>query len=301
MVRRAGATVQRVELEVIDLGYEGRERVLGAWRLGDLLIDCGPSSCLTRLLQALGESPPRALLLTHVHLDHAGAAGALVARWPQLPVYVHPRGAPHLADPARLVASARRVFGDAFDELLGEVVPVPAANLHAIEDGQEIGSMRCAWTPGHARHHVAFIERDSAVAFPGDVAGVRLAADVVVPPTPPPDIDLPAWRSSLALLEGWRAEALALPHYGLVEDVQEHLALMRDALARHERWAAAGEEAFLGAMREYLQARVAPALVEDYMSIALAGPSAQGLRRWLERSAGEQATSADAGAAAIPE
>src|SRR5579862_2381283 len=174
-------------LRAVDLGYEGRGRVLGAWRHGELLIDCGPGSCVERLLEELGDEPPRALLLTHVHLDHAGAAGALVARWPQLPVYVHPRGAPHLADPSRLVASARRVFGERFDGLLGEVRPVPSENLRTIEDGMQIGSIACAWTPGHAWHHVAFLERDSGVAFPGDVAGVRLAADVVVPPTPPPD------------------------------------------------------------------------------------------------------------------
>jgi glyoxylase-like metal-dependent hydrolase (beta-lactamase superfamily II) len=272
-------------LEVVDLGYEGRERVLGAWLCGDLLIDCGPGSCLPRLLAALGDTPPRALLLTHVHLDHAGAAGALVERWPQLPVYVHPRGAPHLADPQRLVASARRVFGDRFDGLLGEVLPVPEANLRTIEDGQEIGSMRSAWTPGHAWHHVSFLERGSGVAFTGDVTGVRLAAGVVVPPTPPPDIDLGAWRASLELLEGWSTEAFALPHYGLVEDPSEHLVLMGEALERHERWAAAGEEAFLSELRAYLQARLEAPLVEDYMSIALAGPSAAGLRRWLESSA----------------
>jgi len=287
-----GATVAHVDTRIIDLRYDGREGVLGAWCCGELLIDCGPTPCLARLLEGLGDAPPRALLLTHVHLDHAGAAGALVARWPELPVFVHPRGAPHLADPTRLVASARRVFGSRFDELYGEVRPVPEANLHTIEDGLEIGSIRCAWTPGHAWHHVAFLERDSEIAFTGDVAGVRLAAGVVIPPTPPPDIDLRAWRSSLELLEGWRARALALPHYGLVERPLEHMALLREALERHERWAAAGEEAFLLSLREYLGESLPEPAVEDYMFVALARPSAAGLRRWLERSASAHTTGA---------
>lgn len=173
-----------MDARIIDLGYDGRPRTVGAWLCGDVLIDCGPGSGLPQLLEGLGDRPPRALLLTHVHLDHAGAAGALVERWPRLPVYIHPRGAPHLADPSRLVASARRVFGERLEELLGEVLPVPEANLRTIADGEQIGALRCAWTPGHASHHVAFLETDSGVAFCGDLAGVRLEGDVVVPHAP---------------------------------------------------------------------------------------------------------------------
>jgi glyoxylase-like metal-dependent hydrolase (beta-lactamase superfamily II) len=274
-----------VDARIIDLRHDGREGIVGAWACGELLIDCGPTSSLPWLLEGLGGSAPEALLLTHVHLDHAGAAGALVARWPELPVFVHPRGAPHLADPSRLVASARRVFGEPFERLFGEVRPVPAANLHTIEDGQLIGSLRCAWTPGHASHHVAFLEQDSGVAFPGDIASVKLGDGPLVPPTPPPEIDLGAWRSSLELLEAWRAAALALPHYGLVRSPEEHIAAMRDALERHERWAAAGEEVFLASLRELLDASVPARLADDYMFVSLARPSAAGLRRWLERSA----------------
>jgi glyoxylase-like metal-dependent hydrolase (beta-lactamase superfamily II) len=274
-----------VDARVIDLRHDGREGIVGAWLCGDLLIDCGPTSSLPWLLEGLEGSPPEALLLTHVHLDHAGAAGALVARWPELPVFVHPRGAPHLADPSRLVASARRVFGEPFERLFGQVKPVPAANLHTIADGQRIGSVKCAWTPGHASHHVAFLEQGSGVAFPGDIASVKLGDGPVVPPTPPPEIDLGAWRSSLELLEAWRTVALALPHYGLVESPDEHIAAMREALERHERWATAGEDVFLASLRELLDASVPAQLADDYMFVSLARPSAAGLRRWLERSA----------------
>jgi len=272
-----------VDAEIIDLDYGGRSGALGAWICGEVLIDCGPSACLPRLLEGLGERRPRQLLLTHIHFDHAGAAGALVKRWPELEVYVHPRGATHLVDPSRLVASARRVFGDRFDTLLGEVIPVPEANLATIADGQLIGRFRAAWTPGHASHHVAFLDEDSRWAFPGDVAGVRLTPGVVIPPTPPPDIDLLAWRDSLALLEGWSAARLALPHFGLVEDPAAHLTQLREALDRHEGWAREGEEAFVARLSEYLRARLPAREAEDYDFTALASPSAAGLRRWLER------------------
>jgi len=269
--------------EIIDLGYGGREGALGAWLAGDVLIDCGPTACLDRLLAGLGERRPRQLLLTHIHFDHAGAAGALVERWADLAVFVHPRGAPHLIDPTRLVRSARRVFGERFDGLLGEVIPVPESNLHTLEDGERIGGFLAAWTPGHAGHHIAFLDEESRWAYPGDVAGVRLAPGVVIPPTPPPDIDLEAWRRSLQVLEGWRSERLALPHFGLVEEPAAHLLQLREALDRHERWARAGEDVFVERLSAWLSERLPSSAAEDYSFTALARPSAAGLRRWLER------------------
>lgn len=269
--------------ENIDLHYGGRAGALGVWISGDVLIDCGPSACLPALLAGLGEHRPRMLLLTHIHFDHAGAAGALVRRWPELTVYVHPRGAPHLIDPSRLVASARRVFGERFDGLLGEVVPVPEANLRTSEHGELIGSFRAAWTPGHAKHHVAFLDEQSRWAFPGDVAGVRLAPGIVIPPTPPPDIDLVAWRASLEVLEDWQPLRLALAHFGLVEDPVAHLRELREAIDRHEGWAREGEDVFIERLSEFLRARMPAEAVADYDFTALARPSAAGLRRWLER------------------
>lgn len=269
--------------EIVELRYGGRTGALGAWVDGETLIDCGPSACLPALLQGLGERRPKRLLLTHIHFDHAGAAGALVARWPELPVFVHPRGAPHLIDPSRLVASARRVFGKRFDSLLGDVVAVPEANVHTIADGETIAGFRAAWTPGHAKHHVAFLHEDSRWAYPGDVAGVRLAPGVVIPPTPPPDIDLDAWRASLDVLESWDPRRLALPHFGRVEDPAAHLRQLRDAIDRHEGWAREGEQAFVEHLSEYLRARMPAGAAEDYNFTALAAPSGAGLRRWLER------------------
>lgn len=269
--------------EIIDLRYGGRTGALGAWLAGETLIDCGPSACVDELLAALEERRPRQLLLTHIHFDHAGAAGALVARWPDLDVYVHPRGAPHLIDPSRLVKSARRVFGERFDSLLGDVIPVPEANLHTLEDGERVGRFLAAWTPGHANHHIAFLDEESHWAYPGDVAGVRLAPGVVIPPTPPPDIDLLAWRESLTVLDGWRAERLALPHFGLVQEPVEHLAQLREALDRHERWAREGEEVFVARLSEWLSERLPASAAEDYGFTALARPSAAGLRRWIEQ------------------
>jgi glyoxylase-like metal-dependent hydrolase (beta-lactamase superfamily II) len=295
-----------MDARIIDLRYDGRPGTVGAWLCGDVLVDCGPGACLPWLLEGLGDQQPRTLLLTHVHLDHAGAAGALVARWPELAVYVHPRGAAHLADPTRLVASTGRVFGERLEELLGEVLPVPPENLRTIDDGQEIGPMRCAWTPGHASHHVAFLERDSGLAFCGDLAGVCLAGDVVMPPTPPPEVDLDAWRRSLERLEQWQPEALALAHYGQIGTPGartgtpggqtgapgEHIEAMREALDRHERWAAGGEQAFVASLESYLRERLPAAVVEDYMFVGLAGPSGAGLARWLTRDAGDTSSAA---------
>lgn len=274
-----------MEIRTIDLLYHDRPGLIGAWLVGDVLIDCGPAACVQRLLDGLEDHVPRALLLTHVHLDHAGAAGRLVARWPQLPVYVHPAGAPHLIDPSRLLSSARRVFAETLEPLLGHTEPVPAANVRSLGDGEEAAGLQCAFTPGHAVHHVAFLERASGVVFAGDLAGVRLPADEVLPPTPPPDIDLISWERSLQRLESWRASALALAHFGLHEGPTDHLSAMREALARHERWAAAGEEEFVTALHEYLAARMQADQVDDYEFIAMARQSALGLRRWLERGA----------------
>lgn len=279
--------------ELIDLHYGGRDGALGAWLSGEVLIDCGPSACLPRLLDGLGGRRPKQLLLTHIHFDHAGAAGALVERWPELEVFVHPRGAPHLIDPSRLLDSARRVFAERFDGLLGDVVAVPEGNLRVIGDGERIGRFLAAWTPGHASHHVAFLDEHSRWAYPGDVAGVRLAAGVVIPPTPPPDIDLDAWQRSLDVLEAWDAQRLALAHFGLVHEPREHLAGLREALDRHERWARAGEDAFVESLGAWLRERVPADGAEDYAFTALARPSAQGLRRWIEQGAGAAPTRGD--------
>ena len=147
----------------------GRERVIGCWELDGVLIDPGPQSSEDTLIEALGGEAPRAIVLTHIHLDHAGAAGSLVRRWPGTPVYVHERGAPHLIDPSRLWASAGQLWDD-MDERWGEAVPVPEENITLVGEGDTVFGMRVAYTPGHASHHVSYFHEDSGRAFVGDVA-----------------------------------------------------------------------------------------------------------------------------------
>jgi len=218
-------------MRVIDVEHLGHPHVIGCWQVGEALVDPGPESSLSTLLEALGDERPRALLLTHIHLDHAAATGALVRRWPDLEVYVHERGAPHLVDPSRLLASAERLYGDQMERLWGEIVPVPEANVKALAGGETALGMKVAYTPGHASHHVSYLHEESGTAFVGDVAAVRIpGTDLVVPPTPPPDIDIETWEDSIGIVEGWRPQRLGLTHFGAVEDPAEHLATVRKRL-----------------------------------------------------------------------
>jgi glyoxylase-like metal-dependent hydrolase (beta-lactamase superfamily II) len=205
--------------------------VIGCWEVGGVLIDPGPESSLPKLLAAIGDEQPRALFLTHIHLDHAGGAGALVRRWPDLPVYVHERGATHLADPSKLIASASRLYGGRMDELWGEIVPVPEGNLHALVGGENVRGIRVANTPGHASHHVCYLHEASGRAFLGDVGATRIPpANLVIPPTPPPDIDLEAWERSLDLIAEWQPSSLGITHFGAIEEPATHIEIVRQRL-----------------------------------------------------------------------
>ncbi len=218
-------------MRVIDVHHLGRPHVIGCWEVDGALVDPGPESSMGTLLEALGEKRPRALLLTHIHLDHAAATGALVRRWPDLEVYVHERGAPHLIDPSKLLASAERLYGDQMQRLWGEIVPVPAESVKPLAGGEQVLGMRVAYTPGHASHHVCYLHEETGTAFVGDVAAVRIPpSNMVVAPTPPPDIDIELWEDSIGIVEGWRPERLALTHFGAVEDPSEHLATVRERL-----------------------------------------------------------------------
>lgn len=218
-------------MRVIDVMHLGRPHVIGCWQVDEALVDPGPESSISTVLEALGEERPQAVLLTHIHLDHAAATGALVRRWPDLEVYVHERGAPHLVDPSKLLASAERLYGDQMERLWGEIVPVPEANVHVLSGGEQVLGMRVAYTPGHASHHVCYLHEESGTAFVGDVAAVRLpGVDLIVPPTPPPDIDIETWEESIGVVEGWQPTRLALTHFASIEDPAPHLAQVRERL-----------------------------------------------------------------------
>jgi glyoxylase-like metal-dependent hydrolase (beta-lactamase superfamily II) len=218
-------------VRVIDVMHLGRPHVIGCWQVGEVLVDPGPESSVSNVLEALGDERPRALLLTHIHLDHAAATGALVRRWPDLEVYVHERGAPHLIDPSKLLASAERLYGEAMERLWGEIVPVPEANVKPLSGGEQVLGMRVAYTPGHASHHVCYLHEQSGTAFVGDVAAVRIpGVDLLVPPTPPPDIDIETWEQSIGIVEAWRPERLALTHFDVIDDPLPHLAKVRERL-----------------------------------------------------------------------
>jgi glyoxylase-like metal-dependent hydrolase (beta-lactamase superfamily II) len=223
---------------VIDVEHLGRPHVIGCWEVDGALVDPGPESSLETLLSALEGEQPRAVVLTHIHLDHAAATGAIVRRWPETPVYVHERGAPHLIDPSKLLASAERLYGDAMEFLWGEIVPVPEENVRALAGGETVLGMRVAYTPGHASHHVCYLHEETGTAFVGDVAAVLIpGSNLVVPPTPPPDIDVETWLESIELVEGWKPERLAVTHFGAIEEPAEHLATVRERLAEEARFA----------------------------------------------------------------
>jgi glyoxylase-like metal-dependent hydrolase (beta-lactamase superfamily II) len=227
---------RRMSYEPIDL-LHGAERVVATYLVetddGLALVDCGPASSLPALesglaVRGLSLSDVRHLLLTHIHLDHAGATGVLVRRQPALQVHVSEIGAPHLVDPSRLEASARRLFGDDFDTLWGEVAPVPEENIRLVSD--RVVGLDCFPSQGHARHHVSYLHPDGTL-FAGDSAGVRISpARFVLAPTPPPEVDLEAWESTISETERRGPARLALTHFGVFEDVGEHLAGLRETL-----------------------------------------------------------------------
>ncbi len=284
----------------IDVMHLGRDRVICAYELDGLIFDPGPTTGLDALLEGLEGTEPRALLLTHIHLDHAGASGKLVERFPDLAVYVHERGAPHVVDPERLLRSAGQLYGDDMERLWGEVVGVPQENVHALSGGETIeGRIRVEYTPGHASHHVAYLDEQDGDAFVGDVAGVRIPpVEHVLPPTPPPDIDLEAWEESLRTLEGWSPAALCLTHAGRAEDVSAHLTRMREGLARQgERARAHGEEAFVAALEEEVAEAAAsdPGAAERYLQAAPADQLYLGLERYWRKKAEWEGAAAGAG------
>jgi glyoxylase-like metal-dependent hydrolase (beta-lactamase superfamily II) len=275
----------------IDLLLDGRERALGAYVVdtaaGPAVFDCGPTTTLPALdaeleRQGLAWSDVRHLLLSHIHLDHAGGAGALVRSHPHLTVWVSEIGAPHLVDPGRLEASARRLFGDAFDRLWGEIVPVPQERIRLV--GPSVLGLDCFPSPGHAAHHVTFVDRDG-VMYNGDANAVRIAPyRYIVPATPPPEIDLEAWARTLDEIERRQPERVALFHFG-VFDPREHVPRQREQLALWAERVRRGmdEETFVALMHEELAAEDGPDAVPVYELPAPAWQSYRGLRRYWDK------------------
>ncbi len=272
-------------MRLIDLRHLGRERVIGSWLVGETLIDPGPESCMDTLLDGLEGAIPRTIALTHIHLVHAGATGSLLRRLPDAEVLVHERGARHIADPSKLLASAGRLYGQDMDRLWGEVVPVPEGRIRSLAGGERLSGFEVACTPGHAVHHVSYLHEQSGTVFCGVTAGVRIAELApVLAATPPPDIELPAWRDSLDRIEAWRPAALAPTHFGRYEDVDDHLAAMRESLRSLERLAAAGDEArFVEGVRHELAAHSAPELSAVYEQAMPLAQTYARLRRCLQK------------------
>jgi glyoxylase-like metal-dependent hydrolase (beta-lactamase superfamily II) len=273
--------------EPLDLLHLGRERVIGVYLLetedGLALFDCGPSTCVPALKDRLRErglelADVRHLLLSHIHLDHAGAAGVLVREHPGLRVHVSPIGAPHLLDPSRLERSARRLYGEEFDALWGELAPVPRENLH--ETGDRVLGLECFPSPGHASHHVCYLDADGTL-WAGDAAGVRVQPSrFVLPPTPPPEFDLDTWEGTLDEIEARRPERLALIHFGVAEDPAEHLAELRRRL---RSWT---ERVGEGATEDEFEAAALSELGDDAPPYEQAMPfwqSYAGLRRYWDK------------------
>jgi glyoxylase-like metal-dependent hydrolase (beta-lactamase superfamily II) len=275
-------------LHSIDLHFLGLEKEIGVYLFdtaeGPALFDCGPASTLEHLRAGLAGhglevSDVRHLLLSHIHLDHAGATGELVREHPGLTVWVSPIGVPHLVDPSRLVSSACRLFPN-FDELWGPVTPVPEANLRLAE-GDVLG-WEAFPTPGHASHHVSYGRDGTLLA--GDATGVRiLPSDYVQPVAPPPDIDLEAWLHSVEEIERRRPERLALIHFGVVTDVSTHLDLFRTALERWSGWVREGmtQDEFVAAV-----SADAGEEAERYSAVFSFAMSYLGLKRYYEKRAG---------------
>jgi glyoxylase-like metal-dependent hydrolase (beta-lactamase superfamily II) len=298
-------------LEIIDLQHLGKPDSIAVFTLGTksglLLVDPGPSSTLPRLFTELearghGAGDVTALLLTHIHLDHSGAAGTLTRKNPKLRVYVHARGSTHLADPTKLINSATRLYGDRMDTLWGEIAPVPGRQITVLEGGETLSlggrEIEVAYTPGHAWHHVSYFDRESGTGFVGDTGGLRSRRLPVLPVTPPPDFDLEAWLTSIDRILEWSPKQLALTHFGMFSDPDQHLHDLRTGLVEWTGFARvavtlAGSEEdrfrhFSDRLRGWIQPRVEASLVEAYL--ASAGPLAcwQGLARYLKTVTSDQ-------------
>jgi glyoxylase-like metal-dependent hydrolase (beta-lactamase superfamily II) len=305
-----GAATQVGErIWAIDLGFQAWDKVIYAYLLAApdelALIETGPTSTLPALfagIQAAGFDPGtlRKILLTHIHLDHGGAAGAIVRNQPDIQVFVHPVGAPHLIDPSRLVSSAARLYTDRMDELWGEVVPVPAERVVPLTDGETLEAaghvLSALFTPGHASHHVAYWDPDPGVLFTGDVGGVRMpGATYALPPAPPPALSPEEWAVSTERLRQAGARQLLLTHGGPFDDVNGHLEQLMpnldavEEICRTAMLYGANDDEVTALIQAHTEERIGPealaipGIVERYGWAAPSFLSALGFRRLLTR------------------
>ncbi len=295
-------------LDYVDLKFRGKAQIIATGILHDVsgvaLVDPGPTSTLSALTAELERrgisiADIRTILLTHIHLDHAGATGSLLAQNPSIEVYVHEVGAPHMIDPSKLLASARRLYGDLMESLWGEFLTVPADRVRTLAGGERIScggrELEVAYTPGHAVHHVSYLDRASGVAFAGDVAGIRRAPGTyIVPPTPPPDIDVAAWRQSADQILEWRPATLFLTHFGPFSDAAEH---MRELMDRLDEWVRIARalvarptltddercEEFVRLIRVDLRRHMSEAEAENYERAGRFDYSWYGLKRYVTK------------------
>jgi glyoxylase-like metal-dependent hydrolase (beta-lactamase superfamily II) len=275
-------------MRAIDTLHLARRHWICCWQVGEVLVDPGPTRSLERVLAELDGWQPRAILLTHIHFDHAGGTGTLMRMFPELEVYVHERGAPHMVNPDRLWASASRLYGtENMLAMWGEFVPVPEERLHVLHGGETLrigeDTFEVAYTPGHASHHVSYLHQGTA--FVGDVGGVRIEPGTpVLPPTPPPDIDVEAWHRSLDLIRAWQPQRLAVTHFGAHDDPAQQL----DELAeRLDRWAESARlqdrDGWVAAVQDDLRALVSPDAFDSFIAAVPVDQAYAGLRRYWEK------------------
>ena len=300
---------------IVDLHFQGYRLAIGTGVLeygeGIALVDPGPTTCLAALRAGLGElgfdlADVRAILLSHIHLDHATASGTIVREVPEARAYVHPIGAIHMIRPERLLASAGRIYGDRMETLWGEFLPVPAESVTAVDEGDTVRlgdrTLRVAYTPGHAKHHVAYFEEDTGTAWVGDDAGIRIPPGGVIPVTPPPDVDVEAWNTTMERVLEWNPDRIIPTHFGAVDDPTAHFAELREELARWARQVRASlanetltdpdtaadagrADEFAAWVEEDLRARMPAEPVDTYVNAFGARDSWWGLARYWRKRA----------------
>src|ERR1700742_849648 len=257
-------------MRVIDVEHLGRPHVIGCWEVDGMLVDPGPESSLHTVLEKIGDQQPEAVL----------------------PVYVHERGAPHRIDPARLLASAERLYGDKLEYLWGKIQPIPEANVTGFVGGESVRGMRAAYPPAHSSHHVCYLHEETGTAFVGDTAACRIPpTDLVIPPTPPPDIDVELWEESIGIIEAWQPEKLALTHFGPIDDPAPHLAEARRRIREEANLARDMDEPTYEAdLQERIKAQLAPATADEMFQAVPTAYQWSGLDRYWRKKAEKEAS-----------